>query len=131
MGFVKFNKDNKISFTQSQIKIFTKLFSNLKIITSNVTQIVDLLNGDRDKKEYLESNFNIFDAHEAMTDIISKVKREMIATNIYSEKKINKCTNFTNVVNALETISANYTDIAFTVTNFLTKSEESEKLKKT
>ncbi|MGN1208212.1 MAG: Na/Pi cotransporter family protein, partial [Christensenellales bacterium] len=54
LGFVKFNKDNKISFTQSQIKIFTKLFSNLKIITSNVKQIVDLLNGDGDKKEYLE-----------------------------------------------------------------------------
>ncbi|MGN1208229.1 MAG: hypothetical protein ACI4TI_02050, partial [Christensenellales bacterium] len=71
--------------------------------------------------------FNIFDAQESMTDIISKVKREMISTNIYSEKKINKCTNFTNVVNALETISANYTDIAFTVTNFLTKSEGGEK----
>ena len=121
--YVKYNKDNKIIFTQNQIKIFTKLFDNLNIITENVKKIVEFLNKNAEKTEFLSLNYKIFESQEKMTDLISKVKREMIATNIYTEKNINKCTNFTNVVNSLDAISANYTDIAFTVTNFLTKSE--------
>jgi len=124
INYVKFNKDNKIIFTQKQISTFEVMYDNLDILTKNVKVILQCINTDAEKKEYFTPNLKIMQSNEIINDIVNKVKREMIATNIYTEKKIDKCDMFTNVVNCIDSISSNYTDISLTVTNFLTKNKE-------
>ena len=96
----------------------------LNVLIDNVILILEFTNKDADKKDYFIPNLKVMQIAEEITTIVNKVKREMIATNMYTEKKIEKCDIFTNIVNYLENISANYTDIALTVTNYLTKNKE-------
>ena len=124
INYVKHNKDNKIIFTQKQVAIFKNIFTNLKELTTNVKEIIKYINIGAEKKEYFIPNLNVLNSNEEINVLINKVKREMIATNIYTQKKLNKYEMFTNIVNCIESISANYTDIALTVTNYLTKNKE-------
>ena len=124
INYVKYNKDNKITFTQKQISTFALMYESLETLTKNVKIIVDFINKSAEKKEYFIPNLKVMQSNENINEIVSSVKREMIATNIYTEKKIDKCDMFTNVVNCIDNISENYTDIALTVTNFLTKNKE-------
>jgi len=124
INYVKFNKDNKITFTQKQISTFALMYESLENVTKNVKIIVEFINSNADKKEYFIPNLKVMQSNENINEIVSSVKREMIATNIYTEKKLDKCDMFTNVVNCIDNISENYTDIALTVTNFLTKNKE-------
>lgn len=124
INYVKYNKDNNIIFTQKQTLTFKNMFVMLNEVAKNVKTILELVNNSEEKKEYFIPNLKVIEHHENIDEIVNKVKREMIATNIYTEKKIEKCEMFTNVVNCIEDISANYTDIALTVTNFLTKNKE-------
>lgn len=126
LNYVKNNKDNKIYFTQKQISVFKELNENLKTITTNLKLIVELINKGESKKEYFVPNLKILEVSEIINEIVNKLKREMIATNIYTEKKIEKCDMFINIVNCIENTSANYTDIALMVTNFLTKNKEND-----
>jgi len=124
INYVKYNKDNNIIFTQKQVSTFKIMYISLETLTKNVKIIVEFINTSAEKKEYFIPNLQVMRSNENINDIVNKVKREMIATNIYTEKKIDKCEMFTNVVNCLDDISANYTDISLTVTNFLTKNKE-------
>ncbi|MBE5746483.1 MAG: Na/Pi cotransporter family protein [Clostridiales bacterium] len=124
INYVKQNKDNQIKFTQKQISTFKQMHENLNILTDNVILILDFINKNVDKKEYFIPNLTVIQTTEEINTIVNKVKRDMIATNIYTEKKIDKCDAFTNIVNCIESMSANYTDIALTVTNYLTKNKE-------
>ena len=74
--------------------------------------------------EYYSPNINILQTSIDIDNIINAVKKEIIYDNIQSNKKAEKVEMFINVVNAIEDTSANLTDIALTVTNFLTKNEE-------
>ncbi|MBR4998752.1 MAG: Na/Pi cotransporter family protein, partial [Clostridia bacterium] len=124
INYIKQFKDNKIYFTQKQIATFKEMYESLKIITDNVKLIVELINKDGDKKEYLKPNFEIFEASENLSNIVSKVKREMISTNIYSEKKLDRYDMFINVVNTLDNTASIFIDIGLTVTNYLTENKE-------
>lgn len=124
INYVKFNKDNKIIFTQKQISTFEIMYNSLETVTKNVKIIVEFINKDAEKKEYFIPNLKVMQSNENINQIVSSVKREMISTNIYTEKKMDKCEMFTNVVNCIDNIAENYTDIALTVTNFLTKNKE-------
>lgn len=130
INYVKYNKDNNIYFTQKQISVFKELFKILDEITTNVKQIVDSINKGAEKKEYFMPNLQIMQKSEELNSLVNKVKRDMIATNIYTEKKIEKYDMFTSVVNCIENITANYIDVALTVTNYLTKNKEDVAWKK-
>lgn len=121
---VKYNKDNNVKFTQKQIATFKQMHDLLNVLTDNVILILEFINKNVDKKEYFIPNLIVLQTMEEINSIVNKVKREMIATNIYTEKKIEKCDIFTNIVNCIESMSENYTDIALTVTNYLTKNKE-------
>ena len=72
----------------------------------------------------MKPNFEIFEASENLSNIVSKVKREMISTNIYSEKKLDRYDMFINVVNTLDNTASIFIDIGLTVTNYLTENKE-------
>jgi len=127
LEYVKFNKDNNIKFTQKQLLNFKTLNDYLQTITKNVKIIVDLLNKNKNKKEYYIPNLKILETSVEVDNLINSIKRESIATNIYSNKKLEKFEMYINVINAIEDTSVNFTDIALTVTNFFTDSKEQEK----
>lgn len=129
--YVKYNKDNKIIFTQKQTSTFKTMYDCLETLTKNVKIIVEFILNNAEKRDYYIPNLQVIRSNENINDIVSKIKREMIATNIYTEKKIDKCAMFTDVVNCIADISANYTDICLTVTNYLTKNKEQIVWKKT
>lgn len=124
INYVKQNKDNNIKFTQKQIAVFKQMNENLNTLTDNVILILDFINKDVDKKEYFIPNLTVMQMAEEINDVVNKSKREMISTNIYTEKKVEKCDMFLNILNCIDNMSANYSDIALTVTNFLTKNKE-------
>ena len=124
LGFVKYNKDDKTFFTQKQIKHFRKNFEIVYEIISNTRIIVNNLNSGEDKKEFFMPSLNVLQKVDELDELKSVIKRQIMEDNFATDKRIERYTMFLNVINCLDQIAVNFSDIALTVTDFLTKNKE-------
>ena len=124
LGYVKYNKDDKTFFTQKQIKHFRKNFEIVYEIITNTRIIVNNLNSGEEKKEFFMPSLNVLQKVDELDELKSVIKRQIMEDNFATDKRIERYTMFLNVINCLDQIAVNFSDVALTVTDYLTKNKE-------
>lgn len=124
VGYVKNNKDKKVNFTERQKNEFTLMFSLLEGIIDNAKMIITNINLDEEKKECFIPSITILQKADEIDDIKTTIKKEMMEGNFPHQKRIEEYTMFLNIINCLDQIAVNFSDIALTITDFLTKNKE-------
>lgn len=124
LTYVKDNKENKIYFTQKQIKQFHKTFNYLYDIIENTKIIMNNYIDNIDRKEYFLPSLLILQRSDEIDNIKSNIKREIMEGSFSNDKRIEKYTMFINVINSLSQIAENFSDISLQVTNIVTKNKE-------
>lgn len=124
IGYVKNNKDKKVNFTERQKEEFASMFNLLEGIIENTKIVITNINLDEDKKEYLNSSISILQKADDLDIIKTSIKKETMEGNFPHQKRIEEYTMFLNIINCLDQIAVNFSDIALTITDFLTNNKE-------
>lgn len=124
VGYVKDNKDKKVNFTEGQKEKFSQMFALLEGIITNTKAIIININSDADKKECFIPSIKILQEADAIDQIKTSIKKETMEGIFPHQKRIEEYTMFLNIINCLDQIAVNFSDIALTLTDFLTHNKE-------
>lgn len=124
VGYVKSNKDKKVNFTDRQKEEFASMFDLLEDIIQNTKTIINNINFEEDKKECFIPSITILQKADDIDIIKTSIKRETMEGNFPHQKRIEEYTMFLNIINCLDQIAVNFSDIALTITDFITKNKE-------